>query len=203
MKRRDSEKIVINVNNSVADNHQNNLVKLSFILMAFAFLVEIVFFAISVVNNDGFSGGMVASIFCVGYMVSAYLIIRKNVDSTFISLLYLVMIYATPSCWMGAWYIIIRNYATIYDYVQFITCLAAIALAVCGIVNYYRNNLKLASIFGLVSMIISIVGIILGGTAEMYKCILENMAYAPLIGFGFFLEAGVGVLPLIYLFKTL
>jgi hypothetical protein len=199
MKKIDSEEIKINVNNANLQANNNKLVRICYLIMSLVYLANIVFFGISAKYIPTFYGGLMSCVFITGYCISAYLIIRRDQDSTFISLLYLVLIYAIPSCWMGISYAF-KGQATYYDYIQFIICLGAMACAVMGIIYYYRNIYKFASIFAFVSLIISIIGLILGGTAEMIRAIADQ--YVPLVGIGFFADAILGGLPLIYLFKT-
>jgi len=199
MKKIDSEEIKINVNNASMQANNNKLVRLCYIIMTFLYLTNLVFFGISAKYIGTFYGGLMSCFFIAGYCLSAYLIIRRDQDSTFISLLYLILIYAIPCCWMGISYTF-KGQANFYDYIQFVICLGAMACAILGIIYFYRNILKFASIFAFVSMIISIIGLILGGTAEMIRAV--NDQYIPLVGIGFFADAVLGVLPLIYLFKT-
>ena len=204
MKKTDSEEIKISVNNARNLANNNKLVRIAYLIMSAVYLCHVVFFGISAGYIASFYGGLMSSVFVAGYCISAYLLIRKNQDSTFISLLYLVLIYAIPCAWMGISYAFERD-AQPYDYIQFVTCIVAMVLAIFGIIYFYRNNYKFSSIFAFVSMIVSIIGLILGGTAEIIRAVAvaqNGYAYAPYVGICFFVEAAVGVLPLIYLFKT-
>jgi|GEM_PF-2387803 len=199
MKKLDSEEIKINVNNARKEANNNKLVRICYLIMTVVYIASLVFFGISARYIDTFYGGLMSCFFIAGYCLSAYLIIRRNQETTFISLLYLVLIYAIPSAWMGISYSF-KSEANYYDYIQFVICIAAMVLAVFGIIYFYKNNYKFSSIFAFISMIISIIGLILGGTAEMIRAVQDE--YIPLVGIGFYLEAACGVLPLIYLFKT-
>lgn len=204
MKKRDSQEIIINVQNNAKKINQNQLVQLSYLLMSAIFVFEIFAFAYSVPANVpytyGFSGGLMSSIFCLGYMIAALFSIRRNEENTYISLLYFVVIYSIPCAWMGLWYFITQT-TQIYDLLEFFVCIFAMVIAVLAIIFYYRNNLKSSSIFALISMILSIVAIIFTGTTEIIKAIQDW--YKPLIAIALLLEAVGGSLPLYYLFKTL
>jgi len=200
MKKIDSEEIKINVNNASKQANNNKLVRICYLVMTLVYSINIVFYAVSAVYIPTFYGGLMSCVFITGYCISAYFIIRRDQDSTFISLLYLILIYAIPSFWMGISYAF-NGQATYYDYIQFIICLGAMVCAVFGIIYYYRNIYKFASIFAFVSMIISIIGLLLGGTAEIIRAV-QQLYYIPLVGIGFFADAALGILPLIYLFRT-
>jgi len=199
MRKIDSEEIKINVDNARFEANNNKLVRVAYLLLSFIYLCHMIFFGISAVFIDTFYGGLMSCVFIAGYMISAYLIIRRDQDSTFISLLYLVLIYAIPCCWMGISYVI-KWQAKPYDWVSFVICIIAMVLAIVGIVYYYRNNFKFSSIYGLIAMIVSILALVVGGTAEIIRSIEES--YWPLVGITFYVEAACGVLPLVYLFKT-
>jgi hypothetical protein len=200
MKKIDSEEIKINVNNANKKANNNKLVRICYLIMTLIYIANIVFFARSAIYVGTFYGGLMSCVFIAGYCLSAYLIIRRDQDATFISLLYLILIYAIPCCWMGISYAF-KGQANLYDYVQFIICIGAMVCAILGIIYYYRNIYKFASIFAFVSMIISIIGLVLGGTAEIIRAAVDPY-YFPFVGICFFADAALGVLPLIYLFRT-
>lgn len=207
MRKTESEKIKISVNTGGFKNlNKNKMMRITYLILSLIYLCHVVFFGLSARYIPTFYGGLMSSVFIAGYCIAAYLIIRKNEDSTLISLLYLVLIYAIPCCWMGISYAF-TNEAKALDYLQFVVCLSAMVLAIFGIKFYYDNNYKFCSIFAFTSMIISIVGLAFGGVAEIARAI-EAMrvnpdnAYAPLVGSAFIVEALAGVFPLIYLFKT-
>ena len=206
MKKIESEQIKISVSGSLNKVNGNKVIRITYLVMALIYILHIVFFGLSASFIPTFYGGLMSTFFIAGYCVAAYLIIKKNEDSTFISLLYLVLIYAIPCCWMGIGYVLTNN-AQLLDYLQSIICFVSMVLAILGIVYYYKNNYKFSSIFAFSSMIISIIGLSLGGISEIMRVI--NMVvyqgynvYIPLVGSMFIIEAAVGIVPLIYLFKT-
>lgn len=205
MKKIESEQIKISVNSSNRAIN-NKMIRVTYLVMAVIYVCHIVFFGLSAPYIPTFYGGLMSTFFIAGYCVAAYLIIKKNEDSTFISLLYLVLIYAIPCCWMGISYVL-TNDAKPLDYLQFIICLLAMVLAILGIRFYYANNYKFSSIFAFSSLIVSIIGLALGGVAEITRAIEQlrfgyQYSYMPLVGVTFLIEAVAGVVPLIYLFKT-
>ncbi len=207
MRKTESEQIKISVNGGHTKNlDKNKMIRITYLVLSIIYLCHVVFFGLSARYIPTFYGGLMSSVFIAGYCLAAYLIIRKNEDSTLISLLYLVLIYSIPCCWMGISYAF-TNSAKPLDYLQFVICLSAMVLAVLGIKFYYDNNYKFCSIFAFASMIISIVGLALGGVAEITRAVTTMKAdsanaYVPLVGSTFIVEALAGVIPLIYLFKT-
>lgn len=206
MRKTESEEIKISVNGRPKNLDRNKMIRITYLVMSLVYICHTVFFGISARFIPTFYGGLMSSVFIAGYCIAAYLIIRKNEDSTLISLLYLVLIYAIPCCWMGISYAFTGD-AKPLDYLQFVICISAMVLAVLGIKFYYDNNYKFCSIFAFTSMIISIVGLAFGGVAEITRAVdivRDNIdgAYAPLVGITFLVEGLGGVIPLIYLFKT-
>ncbi|MGP1413935.1 MAG: hypothetical protein ACTTID_02275 [Bacillales bacterium] len=203
MKKTGSEEIKIKVNTRRFEINNNKLVRIFYIIMSVVFFAQLIFFAISARNIDTFYGGVMTCVFIIGYMIIAFLTIKRNQENTFISLLYLVLIYSIPCGWIGISYSFAHNYdllRSVYDYIQFGVCLSAIIIAILGINYYYRNNMKLSSLLAIISIIISIICLILGGTNEILKA--SSKQYYPLVGIGFLVEAVIGFLPLSYLFKT-
>lgn len=205
MRKTESEDIKISINKQKNIN-RNKMIRITYLALSVAYICHAVFFGISADFIPTFYGGLMSSVFIAGYCIAAYLIIHKNEDTTLISLLYLVLIYAIPCCWMGISYTFTGD-ARPLDYLQFIICICAMVLAGVGIKFFYDNNYKFCSIFAFTSMIISIIGLLLGGVAEITRAIeivkeYPAGSYAPLVGITFFIEALGGAVPLIYLFKT-
>lgn len=216
MSKNYSSEIKINVKNK-KDFDKNKLVKIAYILMFGAYIIQAVFFGFSA-HQDHFStwyGGIVACIFTCGYILSAYLIIRRNTDNTFISILFLSLIYAFTPLWMGIGYFIDYFYSPLMnkqpyylisfkDYLLILICLSSMVLSLIGIFYFYRNNTKRASMFTLIACSLSIISCLFCSVTEFYRLFASDYnLYIPLVGISFLVDSLIGVLPLLYLIKTL
>ena len=185
----------------------NQIVKICHLVNIAINIFGIIAFGLSfIIKQYQFAGGIMSCLFTLIYSIAAFFTIKKNESSTFLSIVYLIMIYAIPCLWLSFWYIFmnaagLEGFSYYYIYIQFGIILVAILLAVISVSYYYRNNIKYSSFFAFLSLIISIIALLIGGTTEMLRAIKYD--YVPLIGILFYLEAIIGILPFRYLLKTI